>query len=105
MKPASTSRKNKNGKGVQDDLLRLAGTLRDLPDDLAMNHDFYLYGTPKQQPRRGRWLARGQAARTPTATQVEEFNRKMDKLAAELNDLPADLAQNLDHYVHGHPKR
>ena len=29
-------------------LLELAGTADDLPPDLSINHDHYLYGTPKQ---------------------------------------------------------
>ena len=29
-------------------LLEIAGTADDLPSDLSVNHDHYLYGTPKQ---------------------------------------------------------
>ncbi len=81
------------------------GIAKDLPDDLAANHDFYLHGTHKQQPRVGRWLPRGKALRQPTKAQVEAYNRKMDELAAEIEGLPADLAKNLDQYLHGHRQR
>ncbi|HEY2343225.1 MAG TPA: hypothetical protein VGH90_09365, partial [Chthoniobacteraceae bacterium] len=30
-------------------LLEFAGTADDLPADLSMNHDHYLYGAPKRQ--------------------------------------------------------
>jgi hypothetical protein len=30
-------------------LLEIAGTADDLPADLSINHDHYLYGTPKRQ--------------------------------------------------------
>jgi hypothetical protein len=30
-------------------LLKFAGTIDDLPEDLADNHDHYLYGTPKRR--------------------------------------------------------
>ena len=30
-------------------LLEFAGTIDGLPEDLAKNHDHYLYGTPKQR--------------------------------------------------------
>jgi len=30
-------------------LLEIAGTADDLPADLSVNHDHYLYGTPKRQ--------------------------------------------------------
>jgi hypothetical protein len=107
MKAVATSRKRKrqNGTSHRDELLRLAGSMGDLPDDLAINHDFYLHGLPKQQPRSGRWLPRGKALRAPTVAQVNEFNSKLDKLATELDGLPSDLARNLDHYLHGHPKK
>jgi hypothetical protein len=29
-------------------LLRLAGTVKDLPSDMARNHDHYLHGAPKR---------------------------------------------------------
>ena len=83
-------------------LLEIAGKANGLPDDLAANHDFYLYGTHKQQPRRGRWIPRGKPLRRPTQAQVNAFNRKLDKLAADLEGLPPNLAKNLDHYLHGH---
>ena len=29
-------------------LLRFAGTVKDLPEDMALNHDHYLHGAPKR---------------------------------------------------------
>ncbi len=40
-----------------------------LPDDLAINHDYYLHGHHKQQPRRGRWIRADML--TPELTQQE----------------------------------
>lgn len=38
-------------ENVWDVLQRFAGTAKgDMPEDLALNHDHYLYGTPKKQP-------------------------------------------------------
>ncbi len=33
-----------------DVLARFAGTFDGLPEDMAVNHDHYLYGSPKQKP-------------------------------------------------------
>lgn len=33
---------------LSDRLLKLAGTVDDLPPDMARNHDHYIHGTPKQ---------------------------------------------------------
>jgi hypothetical protein len=52
-------------------------------------------------PAGGHWIPRGKALRRPTQAQVNAFNRKLDKLAADLEGLPPDLAKNLDHYLHG----
>lgn len=93
-----------NGSVRFDAFAAIAGKARDLPDDMAANHDYYLHGTSKQQPRRGRWIPTGKALRRPTLAQVAAFNHKMEKLAAEIEGLPPDLAKNLDHYLHGHPK-
>jgi hypothetical protein len=30
-------------------LLEIAGTADDLPSDMSLNHDHYLYGTPKRE--------------------------------------------------------
>ena len=35
---------------IWDKLLKLAGSVPDLPADAARNHDHYLYGTPKRSP-------------------------------------------------------
>jgi hypothetical protein len=42
--PAELSRK----PTLRERLLRLAGTVDDLPPDMARNHDHYIHGRPKQ---------------------------------------------------------
>ena len=37
-----------NGSSWACRMLKLAGTAKGLPSDLARNHDHYLYGTPKR---------------------------------------------------------
>ncbi len=41
------SREPQTGWGAA--LLAIAGSAKDLPADLSINHDHYLYGTPKRQ--------------------------------------------------------
>lgn len=39
------------GENIWDVMMAFAGKANaNLPEDLAVNHDHYLYGTPKQQP-------------------------------------------------------
>jgi hypothetical protein len=33
---------------LREGLLKFAGTINDLPADMARNHDHYLYGTPRK---------------------------------------------------------
>ncbi len=75
-----------------------------LPDDLAANDDFYLHGTKKQQPRRGRWLPAREAAREMTVEEADDFSGQLRCFAAETRGLPPDLAAHHDHYLHGLPK-
>ncbi len=44
---SGASREPKTGWGAA--LLEIAGSAEDLPADLSINHDHYLYGTPKRQ--------------------------------------------------------
>lgn len=79
---------------------------RDLPDDLAANHDYYLHGHHhKQQPRRGRWIPADKAPPELTEAQAEEFAGKLLALAAETSNLPPDLAAQHDYYLHGLPEQ
>ncbi len=43
---AAAPEKPRTGWGAA--LLEIAGTADDLPPDLSLNHDHYLYGTPKR---------------------------------------------------------
>jgi hypothetical protein len=51
--PASAAKEAK-GEGDAPSLYEqfkpFIGVMDDLPSDLAINHDHYLYGSPKQQP-------------------------------------------------------
>ena len=75
------------------------------PDDLAANHDYYVHGTSKRQPRIGRWISDTKPTPELTARQSAEFTDKLLAFAAETENLPADLSANHDHYLHGLPKR
>lgn len=86
--------------------LMAAPPVRDLPDDLASNLDYYLHGHDhKQQPRRGRWIPAAMTTPELTGQQAEEFAGKLLALAAETSNLPPDLATQHDHYLHGLPER
>lgn len=41
----------------------------------------------------------------PQDSRGNSFGRRMEKFVGIADDLPADLARNLDHYVHGQPKQ
>jgi hypothetical protein len=72
-------------------------TVNGLPDDLAINHDYYLHGGNKQQPRVGRWIPASQSTPELTERQAAEFTDKLLALAAETENLPSDLFANHDH--------
>ena len=44
---------------------------------------------------------------TPLATeqQAGDFTDRLVRIAGKVRGLPADLARNHDHYLHGHPKK
>ena len=76
-----------------------------LPDDLAANHDYYLHGLSKQQPRRGRWIPADHATSEMTEQECADSTARLLRLAAETRNLPPDLSENHNHYLHGLPKR
>jgi hypothetical protein len=81
-------------------------TVDGLPDDLAINHDYYLHGHQhKQQPRRGRWLCADKALPEMSAAEAASHTDQLLKFAAEIEGLPSDLADNHDHYLHGLPRK
>ncbi len=41
----------------------------------------------------------------PVSTQRRTLAERYGSFAGMSDDLPQDLARNLDHYVHGHPKK
>jgi hypothetical protein len=40
-----------NDSSLSDMLLSFAGSVEGLPEDMALNHDHYLYGVPKKPER------------------------------------------------------
>ncbi len=40
-----------------------------------------------------------------TAQETVDFTEGLLRIAGKVRNLPADLAANHDHYLHGHPKR
>ena len=38
-------------------------------------------------------------------SKVHDLGRQLARFAGIADDLPSDLARNLDHYLHGHPKQ
>lgn len=80
-------------------------TVDGLPDDLAINHDFYLHGHHKQQPRRGRWIRTDKPKPELTAHEAADYTDQLLKFSAEIEGLPPDLADNHDHYLHGLPRK
>jgi hypothetical protein len=46
---AKTSKAESNDASLSKMLLSFAGTIEGLPEDLALNHDHYLYGVPKMK--------------------------------------------------------
>jgi hypothetical protein len=51
LEPVRSPRKHRDAKldNLWEGLLKLAGTAKGLPADMAENHDHYLYGTPKRK--------------------------------------------------------
>jgi hypothetical protein len=72
-----------------------------LPDDLAANHDYYLHGGRKRDPRHGRWIPNDRATREMTDAEAADYTEQLLRFAAETRNLPADLAANHNHYLHG----
>ncbi len=48
VEPVETDEAHEEGASLSEKLLRLAGTVKGLPTDLARNHDHYLHGLPKK---------------------------------------------------------
>jgi len=91
----------------EDFMLReaIGSSVGSLPNDLAINHDYYLHGLRKQQPRLGRWIRSGMPGSVLTDREASEYTDALVQLAAETRNLPADLSSNHDHYLHGVRKR
>jgi hypothetical protein len=54
VRPVDREPERKGGEGsLSEMLLSFAGTIEGLPEDMARNHDHYLYGVPKKQNDEG----------------------------------------------------
>jgi hypothetical protein len=100
---AATSHESSEAAFVLRETANVSETSK-LPDDLAVNHDYYLHGGKKQQPRIGRWIPVSKSTPELTKEQVIEFTDKLLRFAAETSHLPPDLSENHNHYLHGWPK-
>ncbi len=82
-----------------DFLLRESATaisaVAGLPDDLSINHDYYLYGLPKQQPRRGRWISDQELEAEMTERQASDYTERLAQFATETRNLPGDWSPQL----------
>lgn len=77
----------------------------DLPDDLAINHDYYLHShAHKQEPRHGCWLPEGKDMPELSELEAAEFTDKLLEFAGGTANLPPDLSSNHDHYLHALPR-
>jgi hypothetical protein len=48
VRPVKERPESEKPDSLRDMLLSFAGTVEGLPTDMALNHDHYLYGTPKK---------------------------------------------------------
>jgi hypothetical protein len=48
-KPARPSRKKKSPPTLYERMKPFIGAVKGLPSDMSINHDHYLYGTPKRK--------------------------------------------------------
>jgi hypothetical protein len=60
---------------------------------------------PSQVPRRGRWIETDRPALDLTAQQAELDASELASMAAATSELPMDMADEHDHYLHGLPRR
>src|SRR2546427_2268882 len=52
-----------------------------LPNDLAANHDYYLHGGSKQQPRRGRWIPKSHPTPDLKAQEAADYTDQLLRFA------------------------
>ncbi|GIK17835.1 MAG: hypothetical protein BroJett003_27990 [Planctomycetota bacterium] len=45
---AQPGKVDEDARSLSEELLELAGTVKGLPADFALNHDHYIHGTPKR---------------------------------------------------------
>ena len=49
IRPLAKGSEGERAESLRELLLRFAGTIEGLPEDMALNHDHYLYGIPRRQ--------------------------------------------------------
>ena len=67
----------------------IIGKAEGLPSDGSIQHDHYIYGTPKI----------AEPAQIPTLAE------RLGDLIGSCPNLPEDMAENHDHYLHGQKKK
>ncbi len=73
---------------LRERLSRVIGRAQNLPPDMSVNHDHYLYDP---EP--------------PPTTTDGTFHERFKPFIGQATDLPTDVAVNHDHYLHGVPKQ
>lgn len=57
------------------------------------------------KPRAAKWISSTGRNAAISKTQADYFIDGLLKIAVHIKDLPADLARNHDHYLHGLPRK
>jgi len=63
---------------------------------------------PVKSPKRrrpGKWIPGASGDAAISQAQADQFTDGLPEIAARLDGLPADLARNHDHYLHGLPRK
>jgi len=60
--------------------------------------------SPKKR-RTGKWIPGAVGVAAISQAQADQFTDGLLEIAARLDGLPADLARNHDHYLHGLPRK
>lgn len=67
-----------------------------------------MVAAPAKSPnkrRAAKWIPGAAGDATISKAQADRFTDGLLKIAARIKDLPADLARNHDHYLHGLPRK
>lgn len=73
----------------------IIGKAEGLPADFAEQHNHYIHGSPKTEPKQS------QEVEDASPTLYEQLK----PIVGTIEGLPPDFAKNHDHYIHGQPKK